>query len=270
MVVDTNDGKLLGEVTGIDGAHGVAIAQQGRPRVRHLRQRRHRAHVRPEDVQGARQHSSGRRRRRRHLRRRVEPRLHLQRRRALVHGHRPGSRASSSRTSRSAASPSTVPRPATARSTRTSPTPARSWRSTRRQLTVTRRWSTAPCKQPVSMAIDVAHHRLFSGCRSGVMAISDYQAGKVVATLPIGSGCRRRRLRPCHGRRLRLERRRDADGDPPGQPRRLSRRREPCRRRRGRATWGSTRRRTGIFLRGREVRAGASRSDGGAAGRGRR
>jgi DNA-binding beta-propeller fold protein YncE len=54
--------------------------------------------------------------------------------------------------------------------------------------TVARRWSTAPCKQPVSMALDTAHHRLFSGCRSGVMAVSDYQAGKVVATLPIGMG----------------------------------------------------------------------------------
>jgi DNA-binding beta-propeller fold protein YncE len=54
--------------------------------------------------------------------------------------------------------------------------------------TVARRWSTAPCKQPVSMAIDTAHHRLFSGCRSGVMAVSNYQAGQVVATLPIGMG----------------------------------------------------------------------------------
>src|SRR3954453_1366506 len=53
---------------------------------------------------------------------------------------------------------------------------------------VTRRWPTAPCKNPVSMAIDTAHHRLFSGCRSGVMAVSDYQAGKVVATVPIGAG----------------------------------------------------------------------------------
>jgi DNA-binding beta-propeller fold protein YncE len=53
---------------------------------------------------------------------------------------------------------------------------------------VVRRWSTSPCKQPVSMAIDAAHHRLFSGCRSGVMAISDYQAGKFVATVPIGTG----------------------------------------------------------------------------------
>jgi len=53
---------------------------------------------------------------------------------------------------------------------------------------VTRRWSTSPCKQPVSMAIDTAHGRLFSGCRSGVMAISDYREGKVVATVPIGAG----------------------------------------------------------------------------------
>lgn len=54
--------------------------------------------------------------------------------------------------------------------------------------TVSRRWPTAPCKQPVSMAIDTAHRRLFSGCRSGLMAVSDYRAGKIVATLPIGTG----------------------------------------------------------------------------------
>lgn len=54
--------------------------------------------------------------------------------------------------------------------------------------TVARRWPTTGCKNPVSMAIDTAHHRLFSGCRSGVMAVSDYQAGKVIATVPIGKG----------------------------------------------------------------------------------
>jgi DNA-binding beta-propeller fold protein YncE len=54
--------------------------------------------------------------------------------------------------------------------------------------TVIRRWPTVPCKQPVAMAIDTVHHRLFSGCRSGVMAVSDYQAGKVVQTVPIGTG----------------------------------------------------------------------------------
>ncbi len=54
--------------------------------------------------------------------------------------------------------------------------------------TVTRRWPAAPCRQPVSMAIDAAHHRLFSGCRSGLMAVSDSQAGKIVASIPIGAG----------------------------------------------------------------------------------
>src|SRR3954468_2556561 len=53
---------------------------------------------------------------------------------------------------------------------------------------VSRRWPTAPCKQPVAMAIDTTHHRVFSGCRSGVMGVSDYQNGKVVATIPIGTG----------------------------------------------------------------------------------
>ncbi len=57
-----------------------------------------------------------------------------------------------------------------------------------KKATVVRRWSTSPCKQPVAMAIDTAHNRLFSGCRSGLMAVSDYRAGKVVATVPIGKG----------------------------------------------------------------------------------
>jgi hypothetical protein len=55
-------------------------------------------------------------------------------------------------------------------------------------LSVTRRWPTAPCKQPVAMAIDTRLQRLFSGCRSGVLAVSDYHAGNVVATLQIGQG----------------------------------------------------------------------------------
>jgi DNA-binding beta-propeller fold protein YncE len=54
--------------------------------------------------------------------------------------------------------------------------------------TVSRHWPTAPCKQPVSMALDTTHHRLFSGCRGGSMAVSDYQTGKLVTTVPIGAG----------------------------------------------------------------------------------
>jgi DNA-binding beta-propeller fold protein YncE len=57
-----------------------------------------------------------------------------------------------------------------------------------KSLSVSRRWSTLPCKSPVSMAIDTRNKRLFSGCRSGVMAISDYGKGAVIATVPIGQG----------------------------------------------------------------------------------
>ncbi|MEO7458175.1 MAG: YncE family protein [Gemmatimonadaceae bacterium] len=57
-----------------------------------------------------------------------------------------------------------------------------------RELKVVRRWPTGACKQPVAMAIDLGHRRLFSGCRSGVMAVSDIANGVVVATVPIGAG----------------------------------------------------------------------------------
>jgi DNA-binding beta-propeller fold protein YncE len=56
------------------------------------------------------------------------------------------------------------------------------------KLAVTRRWSTAPCTDPVSMAIDTRRQRLFSGCRNGVLAVSDYKNGKVITTVPIGRG----------------------------------------------------------------------------------
>ena len=55
-------------------------------------------------------------------------------------------------------------------------------------MAATRRWSTAPCKTPVSMAIDTRSERLFVGCRSGVLAVVDYNKGAVVTTLPIGQG----------------------------------------------------------------------------------
>lgn len=57
-----------------------------------------------------------------------------------------------------------------------------------RGMKVAKQWSLAPCANPTGLAIDREHHRLFSGCHSKVMAISDYDAGKVVTTLPIGAG----------------------------------------------------------------------------------
>jgi DNA-binding beta-propeller fold protein YncE len=55
-------------------------------------------------------------------------------------------------------------------------------------MKVTRRWSLAPCESPTGLASDRAHHRLFSGCRNQVMAISDATAGKLITTVPIGQG----------------------------------------------------------------------------------
>lgn len=55
-------------------------------------------------------------------------------------------------------------------------------------MQVLRRWSLAPCESPTGLAIDRAHHRLFSGCRNQVMAISDAVAGRLLTTVPIGQG----------------------------------------------------------------------------------
>jgi YVTN family beta-propeller protein len=55
-------------------------------------------------------------------------------------------------------------------------------------MKVVREWPMAPCASPTGLAIDRQHHRLFSGCRNRVMAISDAHAGRLLATLPIGAG----------------------------------------------------------------------------------
>jgi DNA-binding beta-propeller fold protein YncE len=57
-----------------------------------------------------------------------------------------------------------------------------------RAMRVTRRWSIVPCESPTGLAVDRAHHRLFSVCRSKVMAISDAANGKLLTTVPIGGG----------------------------------------------------------------------------------
>jgi YVTN family beta-propeller protein len=55
-----------------------------------------------------------------------------------------------------------------------------------RKLTVEKRWPTAPCASPSSMAMDRANRRLFLGCRSKVMAVMNADTGQVITTLPIG------------------------------------------------------------------------------------
>ncbi|MDQ6648457.1 MAG: YncE family protein [Pseudomonadota bacterium] len=49
-------------------------------------------------------------------------------------------------------------------------------------------WPLAPCASPSGLAIDTAHHRLFSVCDNRVMAVTDTDDGHQVATVPIGDG----------------------------------------------------------------------------------
>lgn len=53
---------------------------------------------------------------------------------------------------------------------------------------VTKRYSLKPCEGPSGLAIDVKKRRLFSVCGNRVMAISDPDAGKVIASPAIGAG----------------------------------------------------------------------------------
>jgi YVTN family beta-propeller protein len=51
-------------------------------------------------------------------------------------------------------------------------------------------WPVAPCETPIGMAIDRERHRLFVTCRGKkpVMVMMDTTNGKVLASVPIGSG----------------------------------------------------------------------------------
>ncbi len=65
-----------------------------------------------------------------------------------------------------------------------------------RTLAVTRRWSLSPCQSPSGLAMDTARRRLFAGCHNQMMAVVDADAGKVVATVPIGRGVDANRYDP--------------------------------------------------------------------------
>ena len=56
------------------------------------------------------------------------------------------------------------------------------------KLAVEARWSLAPGEEPSGLAIDRKHHRLFSVCSNKLMVVLNADNGKVVTTLPIGSG----------------------------------------------------------------------------------
>lgn len=50
------------------------------------------------------------------------------------------------------------------------------------------RWPLAPCLEPKGLAIDPAKRLLFSSCASGVMVVLSADTGAILTTLPIGNG----------------------------------------------------------------------------------
>ncbi|HEX9545138.1 MAG TPA: hypothetical protein VF955_08130 [Pyrinomonadaceae bacterium] len=56
------------------------------------------------------------------------------------------------------------------------------------KLAVENHWSLAPGEEPSGMAIDRKHRRLFSVCSNKLMVVVSADDGKVVTTLPIGTG----------------------------------------------------------------------------------
>jgi DNA-binding beta-propeller fold protein YncE len=57
-----------------------------------------------------------------------------------------------------------------------------------KSLKVTKKYSLKPCDEPSGLAMDVKNRRIFSVCGNKIMAISDPDSGKVLATPPIGEG----------------------------------------------------------------------------------
>jgi YVTN family beta-propeller protein len=53
---------------------------------------------------------------------------------------------------------------------------------------VTGRWPLPGCDGPSGLALDAQHHRSFSVCSNSTMSILDTETGHAVATLPIGQG----------------------------------------------------------------------------------
>jgi len=50
------------------------------------------------------------------------------------------------------------------------------------------RWPVAPGTEPSGIALDAAHHRLFTTCHNKMVAMLDTETGKVIVSVPIGAG----------------------------------------------------------------------------------
>jgi DNA-binding beta-propeller fold protein YncE len=56
------------------------------------------------------------------------------------------------------------------------------------KLSIDATWPLAPGEEPTGIALDRKHHRVFAACANKLMVVLNAETGKVVTTLPIGSG----------------------------------------------------------------------------------
>ena len=66
-------------------------------------------------------------------------------------------------------------------------------------LRVVNTWPLAPCESPSGLAIDAEHEVLVVGCHNKLMAFVDGNSGKVLGTVPIGPGVDANRFDPGTG-----------------------------------------------------------------------
>jgi len=66
-------------------------------------------------------------------------------------------------------------------------------------LKVEKTWPLAPCESPSGLAIDAEHEILIVGCHNKMMAFVDGNSGHVIGTVPIGQGVDANRFDPATG-----------------------------------------------------------------------
>ena len=68
-----------------------------------------------------------------------------------------------------------------------------------RTLQVENTWPLAPCESPSGLAIDAAHEIVVVGCRNKLMTFVEGNSGKILGTVPIGQGVDANRFDPVTG-----------------------------------------------------------------------
>jgi len=66
-------------------------------------------------------------------------------------------------------------------------------------LAIKQHYLLAPCVKPSGIAADLVHGRVFSGCDNRMIAVTDMKTGRVVTQIPIGEGVDANRYDPATG-----------------------------------------------------------------------